>query len=245
MGILIRHNILTAYSLHDLAVTAMEPTEDCLTLHTQSGMLKIGQPCRLVEEYVEFDGVQWDFSHVYLMDHVGNTGAFTREKMLLRDFVERYQDFVFTVMDETYGFNMTRYSGTFAAGEKFLDLVVEISHEGNMVFVETTEYSGMEDVLLSHDSGMMLCRVPSEVAHNLDSFCLDFASSWVWHGPENGRFLRPFGEEMVGAVFGTADFIDYLNRWIFPEERSRIIRELGCFADEPPAEYVDLPRYNF
>ena len=114
-----------------------------------------------------------------------------------------------------------------------------------MIFVDETDYTNMRDVILSHDGEVLLCRVPGEVAGNLEQFCLDFASSWVWHGPENGRFLRWIDEEQIGAVFGTTEFIDYLNRWIFPDERSLIVRELGCSMDELPEEYMDLPRYNF
>ena len=165
--------------------------------------------------------------------------------MFLREFLERYTAFTFSIMDETYGFNMTKYIGTFSFDEKFCEVLLEITHEGDMVFVDTTEYTGMKDVILSHDGEAILCRVPAEVAGNLDSFCLDFANSWVWHGPENGRFLRPISEDQMGAVFGTAEFIDYLNRWIFTEEKSRIVGELGCFPEELPEAYAHLPRYNF
>ena len=241
----VRHNILVNYSLHDMAVTSFEIRDDRMILRSQSGMMRIGQPCRQVDGFVEFEDVRWDFSYVYLLDHVGNTGRFSGEKLLLREFLERYPAFTFSILDETYGFNMTKYTGLFSAGEKFCEMQLEITHEGDMIFVETTEYAGMMDVILSHDGEAILCRVPSEVAQNLDSFCLDFASSWVWHGPENGWFLRSFGEEQVGAIFGTADFIDYLNRWIYPEEDSRIVKGLGCFADELPEAYTHLPRYNF
>ena len=86
--------------------------------------------------------------------------------------------------------------------------------------MDETEYVGMKEVILSHDSEAMLCLVPAEVADNLDEYCLEF-------------------------MFGTAEFIDYLNRWAFPDFQSKIVRGLGCYDYEIPMEYQKLPRHNF
>ena len=92
----------------------------------------------------------------------------------------------------------------------------------------------MKEVILSHDSEAIIYIVPDEVADNLDKYCWDFAADWVWHG--NGQ---------LGAVFGAPDFIDYLNRWAFPEQNSKLIKRLGCYGYEIPEEYKDYPKYNF
>ena len=241
----IRPNIHTAYSLHDMEITAFEIVDQDLRLESRTGLIRVGMPCCRVEGAVIFEQVQWEFSYACLMDHVGNAGKFSGEKMPLLELIRRYPQFTFTIADETYGFNMTRYTGTFAAGAEFRDLILEICHEGNMVFPDKRQYAGTKEIILSHDGEALLCRVPAEVADNLDRFCLEFADAWVWHGPENGRFLQPMDDCLVGAVFGAADFIDYLNRWAFPGEDAAILRGLGCFFDQIPAEYGDLPRYNF
>lgn len=59
------------------------------------------------------------------------------------------------------------------------------------------------------------------------------------------RFLHEFGNGQLGAVFGAPDFIDYLNRWAFPEQNSKLIKRLGCYGYEIPEEYKDYPKYNF
>ena len=240
----IRPNICAAYSLHDMTVV-FQHTENGLVLRTMSGMTRTGDPVCRVDGFVEFEDVQWDFSFVYMMDHVGNTGAFSGEKMGLVDFIEKYPGIEFTVMDETYGFNMTKYSGSLLSGGELYECLVEICHEGDMIFVEDTRYEGMGDVILSHDGEALLCRVPAEVADHLQRYCLDFAANWVWHGPENGRFLRRMDEDMVVAIFGTAEFIEYLNRWAFPDQGAQIVRGLGCTYDEIPEEYANLPAFNF
>ena len=241
----IRHNIHTAYSLHDMRISGVEVRENELTLRLENGMIRVGSPCCQVDGYVKFEGVQWDFCYVWLMEHMGNNGKFSGEKMFLREFIDRYPGVGVTVMDETYGYNMTKYNGYFLDGEHFYDCILEICHEGDMAFVEETEFTGMAEVILSHDGEALLCQVPAEVAAYLDSYCLDFSANWVWHGPENGRFFHGIDEYAVGAVFGTAEFIDYLNRWAFPGENSEIVRGLGCSYDEIPAEYADYPRFNF
>ena len=93
--------------------------------------------------------------------------------------------------------------------------MIEVYHKGDMVFVDETEYTGMKEVILSHDSEAMIYLVPAKVAADLDKYCWDFAANWVWHGPENSKFLKQFGDSHLGAVFGASDFIDYLNKWAF------------------------------
>lgn len=241
----IRQSINTPYSLHDMNVIAFEVAGNDIIMRTQSGMIKTGTPCTQVDGHVKFYDVQWDFSHVYLLGVTGNLGTFSGEKLAFRDFLDRFPVFGFSVMDETYGFNMTRYTGYLTAKGIFCECVMELYHEGDMVFVDETKYEGMAEVILSHDSEAMLYSVPAEVAANLDQYCWDFAANWVWHGPENGKFLRSFSEGQRGAVFGAPDFIDYLNRWAFPDCESKLIKGLGCYDYEIPEAYQHIPKYNF
>ena len=239
----IRENIKAPYSLHDMNIIAFEAVGDDLILRTQSGMIKTAPPCTQVDGYVEFHDVRWDFSYVYLLGVTGNAGSFTGEKMSLKDFIDRFHPLGYSVMDETYGYNTTKYSGYLTSKRQHYDCVLEIYHEGDMVFVDETEYSGMREVLLSHDSELVIYLVPAEVAANLESYCWDFAANWVWHGPENGKFLKKFGNQQLGAMFGAPDFIDYLNRWAFSGYESRPVKHLGCY--EIPEEYRSYPHYNF
>jgi len=242
---IIRENIRAPYSLHDMNIIAFEAEGDHLTLRTQSGMCKTTRPYGQPQGHVEFSGVQWDFSWVYLLDHAGNAGTFTGEKMELQEFIRRFGTFGFCVMDEAYGYNSTKYSGYLTANRRFYECMVEIYHEEDMIFVDETEYSGMAEVILSHDSEAVLYSVPAEVAGDLERYCLEFAGSWVWNGPENYKFLKPTRSGQLGARFGAEDFIDYLNRWEFPDRPSGKVRGLGCWDYEIPEEYKDYPKYNF
>ena len=143
----IRHNIHATYSLHDMNVIAFEVSGDDLTMRMQSGMVQTTAPYRQPDGHVQFHDVRWDFSFVYLLGVTGNVGTFTGEKMFLIDFIKRYKQFGFSIMDETYGYNMTKYCGYLTSGGKFCDCVIEIYHEGDMIFVaeSCTDYENLGD----------------------------------------------------------------------------------------------------
>ena len=131
----IRDNINPAYSLHDMNVIAFEVEENDIIMKTQSGMIKTTPNCTQTDGYVEFYDVRWDFSYVYLLGVTGNVGTFTGEKMFLKDFIEKYKQFGFSIMDETYGYNMTKYCGYLLSKRQHHECIIEIYHEGDMVFV--------------------------------------------------------------------------------------------------------------
>lgn len=132
----IRDNINTPYSLHDMNVIAFEIEGDAVVMKTQSGMIATDGLGRQVDGFVEFHDVRWDFSYVYLLGVTGNIGSFTGEKLFFKDFIERYKQFGFSVMDETYGYNMTKYNGYLLSNRQHHECIIEIYHEGDMIFVE-------------------------------------------------------------------------------------------------------------
>lgn len=132
---IIRDNINSTYTLHDINVFSFEVTDNDIVMRTQSGMVETIAPYGHPNGYIEFHNVQWDFSFVYLLGVTGNVGTFTGEKMFLKDFIERYKQFGFSIMDETYGYNMTKYSGYFTSSHQFHECIIEIYHEGDMIFV--------------------------------------------------------------------------------------------------------------
>lgn len=131
----IRDNINMEYSLHDMNVIVIEVTANGLVMRTQSGMIKTTPPFGQLNGYVEFYNVQWEFSYVYLLDFAGNIGTFTGEKMFLKEFIAKFVPLGFSIMDETYGYNMTKYSGYLTSNGQHCECVIEIYHEGDMVFV--------------------------------------------------------------------------------------------------------------
>ena len=127
--------MISSYSLHDATVIAFEVWDNDIVMRTQSGMTKTLSVCTQVNGFVEFKNVQWDFCFVYLLGIDGNEGAFKGEKMFLKDFLSENPSFGFTVIDETYGYDQTKYSGYLCWDSKICECIIEIYHEGDMVFV--------------------------------------------------------------------------------------------------------------
>ena len=131
----IRENINAAFTLHDMNVIEFKVIDHKIVMRTQSGIVETTSSYRQLDGYVEFHNVKWDFSYVYLLGVTGNVGTFTGEKMFLKDFIERYKQFGYSIMDETYGYNMTKYCGYLLSNRQHHECIIEIYHEGDMVFV--------------------------------------------------------------------------------------------------------------
>ena len=102
----------------------------------------------------------------------------------------------------------------------------------------------MKEVLLSHDSKVLMYLVPDEVAENLEEYCWEFAANWIWNDPNGAKLLKEVRGQVV-AFYGAPDFIDYLNEWLFPEQSSKLVRQFDFYSYEIPEEYQGYPRYNF
>ncbi len=100
----------------------------------------------------------------------------------------------------------------------------------------------MKQVILSADGDSVIYSVPDAVADQLEEYCLEFCCHWIWSSPDAAKYRRN------GFVCYTErDFIDYLNTYLFPEQRSAPVLNLGWTAleDGIPEEYRPLPYFNF
>lgn len=131
----VRDNIRTAYSLHDMHVLAFKVSGNNVVMRTQSGMVKTTPPYRQVAGFVEFHGLDWEFCSVYLMSGYGNIGKFTGEKLMFKDFLERFPCFNLEIIDEVFGYNKTKLWGFLSANRDVYDCVIELYHHGDMVYV--------------------------------------------------------------------------------------------------------------
>ncbi len=102
----------------------------------------------------------------------------------------------------------------------------------------------MKNVLLSHDDKVCMYTVPDEVADHLQQYCMEFAVDWIWNDPAGAKLLRQIRGQTV-AVYGTPDFIDYLNTYRFPDQPSRLAAQLDYYDYELPEAYRGYPQFNF
>ena len=78
----------------------------------------------------------------------------------------------------------------------------------------------MKQVILSADYEKIIYLVPDIVADHLREYCMEFCNEWLWK----------------------EDFIEYLNTYIFPDQPSTFVKNLGF---DIPKQYQHLPYFNF
>ena len=131
----IRPNVHVPYSLHDMRVIGFEVNGDTLIMRTQSGMTKTTEPYGQPDGHVEFQKVDWDFCYVYTMDILANEGEFQGRKMSLQNFIAEFKNSGFEVIDETFGYNTSKFSGWLLQKRHLQECSIEIYHLGDMVYV--------------------------------------------------------------------------------------------------------------
>lgn len=100
----------------------------------------------------------------------------------------------------------------------------------------------MKKVILSADGDSTIYLIPDLVADNLEKYCLEFCDNWLRHSPQAAKYRT--GD---CVCYSEADFIDYLNKYMFPNERSVAVKNLGWtgLGEELPEEFRELPYFNF
>ena len=100
----------------------------------------------------------------------------------------------------------------------------------------------MKEVIISADGDSVVYSVPDVVADNLRKYCIEFCDKWMKTSP-HARMYKIKG----GYCFNEADFIEYLNEYVFPDQESTFVRNLGWtdLGKDIPDEYKDLPYFNF
>ena len=81
--------------------------------------------------------MHWTKHHLVCLTSILYTnGKFEAEKISLEEFFQRYSTFGFSVMDEVYGYNQTKYWGYLTSNREFYECIIEFYHLGDMIFVE-------------------------------------------------------------------------------------------------------------
>ena len=101
---------------------------------------------------------------------------------------------------------------------------------------------GLKEVIISADGDSIVFSVPDAVADDLRKYCIDFCDKWMKTSPAARKY------KTKGAYcYNEADFIDYLNKYVFPEQKSVFVKNLGWtdLGRNLPVEYKDHPYFNF
>lgn len=100
----------------------------------------------------------------------------------------------------------------------------------------------MKEVILSADSDSIVYLVPDIVADNLEDYCLEFSSNWLWSSPDAKKYRK--GD---CVCFNEEDFIEFLNLYLFPDCKSKMLKNLGWtnLGKKLPGKYKNHPYFNF
>ncbi|RDU24901.1 hypothetical protein [Anaerosacchariphilus polymeriproducens] len=83
-----------------------------------------------------FKQVDLDCSFVYIMGIKGlNCGKIAGRKYSLKSFVEKYEKVDMEIIDATYGYNMSNFSGYMYFKHKIKEFTIELYHFGDMIFL--------------------------------------------------------------------------------------------------------------
>ena len=100
----------------------------------------------------------------------------------------------------------------------------------------------MKNVILSADGDCVVYSVPDVVANNLREYCIEFCDEWLWKSPDAKKY-----RSKNGVCYNEEDFIEYLNKWLFPNQISKFVENIGWISknSQIPQKYKDCPRFNF
>ena len=100
----------------------------------------------------------------------------------------------------------------------------------------------MKNVILSADGDCVVYSVPDEVADSLREYCIEFCDEWLWKSPDAKKY-----RSKNGVCYNEEDFIEYLNKWLFPNQISKFVENIGWISknSQIPQKYKDCPMFNF
>ena len=95
----------------------------------------------------------------------------------------------------------------------------------------------MKKVLLGETYSCNVYSVPNEVADNLREYCLKYCT-WLSKSPEAESIKRKMGRSPSDD-----GFIEYLNKFAFPQYASKLVEELDGKCS--PIKLEDMPEGSF
>ena len=127
------------YSLHDAHVSRLRREGDTLRLVTSCGYVCTSPPYGQADGEVEITGIDWDFSHVYVLEYTdvlcGNRGSFTGRKLSVEDFLREYAQGTLEILDETYGYQQVKLNGFLNLPDRILEFVLELCYTGEFRYL--------------------------------------------------------------------------------------------------------------
>lgn len=132
---IIRNNIIDLpFSLHDCHIHKILIDANNVKLIFKDGYYDLfNGDCMPTKGYIEFQNVDFDYCSVYMF-HT----SFSRlkgKRFRLEEFSYKYKELDLEIIDETYGYNISKFSGVYYKGKKTVEFMIEIYHLGDMKYI--------------------------------------------------------------------------------------------------------------
>lgn len=123
-------------SLHDMTVNKIECVDSMICFRFVDEWSKQED---ILEGSIVIEGVDFDYANILLLNKDGEYGKFAGHKLYLKEFIEKYKNFKFEIIDEKYGYNTTQYNGYVYLGteddcSEVLEMIISIYHFGDIVY---------------------------------------------------------------------------------------------------------------
>ena len=129
------------YGLHDVHIRKirlqqLDEFTGNVTFMLKDGIYPTDEELEPVPANLLFQQVDLDFSNVYVMKICGmNHGNIKGHKYSLKKFLKKYRKAHIEIIDETYGYNRSKFSGYLYEGEDDLEIMIELYHVGGMYYL--------------------------------------------------------------------------------------------------------------
>lgn len=141
-----KHKVNQPYALHDMVLNKIENRGGNLHLEFEQGFIITQAPYPQVDGNITIEDIDEDFCCVLLLSELGKYGKFRGEKLSIEDFLNKYDDYKFEIVDEMYGYNQVEYSGylTLPENDSVIQTVISIYFTGDIVYEVTESKEAIE-----------------------------------------------------------------------------------------------------
>lgn len=129
------------YYLHDACINKIDCKKNLVRFKFDKGFfIKGSEDCIPVNGFIEFNDIDYYFCCVYVLDIDIDSGKISGRQYSLKKFVKKYSKLKLEIIDETYYYNKSRFSGVMHRkwkkknSGKVREFIIELYHSGDMVY---------------------------------------------------------------------------------------------------------------
>lgn len=135
-----KQQISLPYSLHDMVINNITLKNNSVNLEFEHGFTNSKEPYTQVDGKITIENVDINSACILLLSPLGKYGNFNGTKISLNNFIRKYSQYHFEIIDEMYEYNQIEYIGYLYLPQNNDPTQISLSmyYDGNIVY-ETEE----------------------------------------------------------------------------------------------------------